>query len=103
MLACGRLRVRLALGLCTTRGPTGWQRERARHTLRTPMCGTRVCTRPHGYQCLGSISRGQGCRGGSPDANADARQTLRTPMIGRQVCAKPNDYQSILADHCVRA
>ena len=92
MIACGRLRVRLALGRCTPRGPTGWQRERARQTLRTPMRGTRVCTTPNVYQCFGQISRGHGCRGGSPDANADARKTLHTPMIGRQVCAKPRDY-----------
>ena len=50
MLACGRLRVRLALGRCTTRGPAGWQRERARQTLRTPMIGRQVCAKPYDYQ-----------------------------------------------------
>ena len=84
MIVRGRLRVRLALGRCTTRGPTGWQRDRARQTLRTPMCGTRVCTRPRAYQCLGVDLEGPGLprrlagrqRRRAPNAtHADDRET----------------------------
>ena len=42
MTACGRLKVRLAFGRCTTRGPTGWQRERAPNTTHTDVRDTRV-------------------------------------------------------------
>ena len=42
MTVCGRLRFRLAFGRCTTRGPTGWQRERAPNATHTEVRDTRV-------------------------------------------------------------
>ena len=68
-------------------------RTRAPNATHTDVRDTRVHQTPTYNSVFGPISRGQGCRGGSPDANADARQTLRTPMAGRQVRAKPYDYE----------
>ena len=42
MIACCRLRFRFAFGRCTTRGPTGWQRERAPNATHTEVRDTRV-------------------------------------------------------------
>ena len=42
MIVCCRLRFRLAFGRCTTRGPTGWQRERAPNATHTEVRDARV-------------------------------------------------------------
>ena len=99
LIVCGGLRVRLAARRCTTRGPAGLQRDRARQTLRTPMCGARVCTAPHVYMCLvdfegPGLSRrlaGRQRRRAPNVTHADGwetcvRQTIRFPIVS---CSAP--------------